>query len=138
MKKHFIILIIGLLTVSFVYAQIPIEAYRKEIRALKTEKEISKYWGSLYKIDQEVLLNTPNLKRADSISVSNMIKTALIFDIHGTKGYNINGESAFLSIINLSHNHKIYKNLFFSTYALKFLPLKCVKPYFIALILAKL
>lgn len=33
-----------------------------------------------------------------------MIKTALIFDIHGRKGYSSNGYSDFVTILNLSHN----------------------------------
>lgn len=104
MKKNIAILITFLLSVSFIYSQIPIEEYRAEIEKLETEKQINEYWNKLYKIDQEVLLSTSNLKIADSISISNMIKTSLIFDIHGTKGYNPNGFSGFLTIINLSHN----------------------------------
>jgi hypothetical protein len=33
-----------------------------------------------------------------------MIKTTLIFDIHKTRGYNSNGNSGFVPILNLSHN----------------------------------
>lgn len=104
MKKNIIILLILVLSTSSCYSQIPIEKFRAEIEKLDTEKQISGYWNKLYKIDQEILLNTSDLRKADSISISNMIKTALIFDIHGTKGYNSNGWSAFLTIINLSHN----------------------------------
>lgn len=86
-------------------SQIPIEEYRVEIEKLDTEKEINDYWNTLHKIDQEVLLNTRDLRTADSISISNMIKTALLFEIHDTKGYNPNGYSGFLPILNQSHNH---------------------------------
>ncbi len=103
MKKHILILITFLL-VSFIYSQIPIEEYRTEIEKLETEKQINAYWNKLHKIDQEILLSTSNSKKYDSISISNMIKTVLIFDCHGTKGYNRHGFSGFLPIITLSHN----------------------------------
>lgn len=104
MKKNIATLLAALLTISFSFSQIPIEEYRSEIEKLNTEDQINEYWNKLYKIDQEILMNTTNLKIADSISISNMIKTTLIFDIHGTKGYNPNGFSGFLPIITLSHN----------------------------------
>lgn len=104
MKKNIAIVIILILSLSSCHSQIPIEKFRAEIEKLNTEKQISEYWNKLYKIDQEILLSTSDLRRADSISISNMIKTALIFDIHQTKGYNSNGLSGFLPIINLSHN----------------------------------
>lgn len=105
MKKNIATLLTVLLTVSFGFSQIPIEHYRTEIAQLQTDTQINKYWNSLHKIDQEILVNTSDLKIADSISISNMIKTALIFDIHGTKGYNSRGYSGFLPILNLSHNY---------------------------------
>ena len=104
MKKNIAILLILVLSLSSCHSQIPIEKFRAEIKKLDTEKQISEYWNKLHKIDQEILLNTSDLRIADSISISNMIKTALIFDIQGTKGYNFNGLSGFLPIINLSHN----------------------------------
>jgi len=104
MKKNIAILLILVLSLSSCHSQIPIEKFRAEIEKLDTEKQISEYWNKLHKIDQEILLSTTDLRKADSISISNMIKTALIFDIHGTKGYNSNGFSGFLTIINLSHN----------------------------------
>ncbi|OIQ26935.1 MAG: hypothetical protein BM564_13605 [Bacteroidetes bacterium MedPE-SWsnd-G2] len=105
MRKHIAILITLLLSISFSYSQIPVEKYREEIKKLKTEKEINEYWNDLYKLDQEVLVKSSNLRTADSISISNMIKTAIIFEIHGTKGYNSNGNSGLLPILNLSHNY---------------------------------
>lgn len=105
MKKNIAILLTLLLSVSFGYSQIPIEKYRAEIEKLETDTQINEYWNSLHKIDQEILVNTKDLKVADSISISNMIKTKLIFDIHGTKGYNSGGYSGFLPILNLSHNY---------------------------------
>ncbi|MFD1014644.1 hypothetical protein [Winogradskyella rapida] len=104
MKKNITILLILFLTISSCHSQIPIKKYRTEIEKLNTEKQISEYWNKLHKIDQEILVNTRELRIADSISISNMIKTALIFDIHGTKGYNSNGYSGFVPILNLSHN----------------------------------
>ena len=102
MKKKIATLLTLLISVSFCFSQIPVEEYRVEIENLKSEKHLNEYWNKLYKIDQEILVNTTDLKIADSISVSNMIRTALIFDVHGTKSYNPNG---FLPILNLSHNY---------------------------------
>jgi hypothetical protein len=105
MKKNIAILLTILLSVSFGFSQIPIEEYRAEIEKLETDTQVNEYWNDLHKIDQEILVNTSDLKIADSISISNMIKTSLIFDIHETKGYNSRGYSGFLSILNLSHNY---------------------------------
>jgi hypothetical protein len=105
MKKNIAILLTILLSVSFGFSQIPIEEYRVEIEQLETDTQVNEYWNDLHKIDQEILVNTSDLKIADSISISNMIKTTLIFDIHGTKGYNSKGNSGFLPILNLSHNY---------------------------------
>jgi|GEM_PF-2055309 len=104
MKKNIVILLTLFLSLSSCHSQILIEKFRAEINKLDTEKQINEYWKQLHKIDQEILVNTSDSRTADSISISNMIKTALIFDIHGTKGYNPNGSSGFLTIINLSHN----------------------------------
>jgi hypothetical protein len=105
MKKNITILLTLLLSASLSFSQIPIEKYRQEVEKLETETQINEYWNNLHKIDQEILVNTNNIKIADSISISNMIKTSLVFDIHGTKGYNSRGYSGFLPILNLSHNY---------------------------------
>ncbi|WP_124980493.1 hypothetical protein [Nonlabens xiamenensis] len=104
MTKNIAILLMLVLSFSYCHSQIPIEKFRAEIERLDTEKQITQYWNNLYKIDQEILVNTTDLKVTDSISISNMIKTALIYEIHGTKGYNSNGYSGFVPILNLSHN----------------------------------
>ena len=104
MKKFLNFILLLLLCTSYALAQIPIEKYKSEISELKTDKDIEEYWSKLHKIDQEILVNTSDSKIADSISISNMIKTTLIFDIHGTKGYNPNGLIGALPINNLSHN----------------------------------
>ena len=83
MKKFLNFIILPLLCTSYALAQIPIEKYKSEISELKTDKDIEEYWSKLHKIDQEILVNTSDSKIADSISVSNMIKTTLIFNIHG-------------------------------------------------------
>lgn len=105
MKKNTAILLITMLSISLGFSQIPMEEYRAEIIQLETEAEVNEYWNDLHRIDQEILVKTSDLKIADSISISNMIKTTLIFDIHGTKGYNSRGFSGFLPILNLSHNY---------------------------------
>jgi hypothetical protein len=105
MKKNIAIILTILFSVNFGFSQIPIEEYRAEIEQLETDTQVNEYWKDLHKIDQEILVNTSDLKIADSISISNMIKTAILFDIHETKGYNSGGYSGFLPILNLSHNY---------------------------------
>ena len=85
-------------------SQIPIEKYRIEIENLKSENQIEEYWTEIHKIGQEILVNTTDLRIADSISISNMIKTTFLIDIHGFKGYNSNGFSGVVPILNLAHN----------------------------------
>lgn len=84
------------------YSQIPIDRYRLEIQNLKNEQELKAYWEKLYKIDQEILIKTKNTETADSISIDNMIRTALIFEIHGADSYRTDN---VLPILNLSHNY---------------------------------
>jgi hypothetical protein len=105
MKKNIAIILTILFSVNFGFSQIPLEEYRAEIEQLETDTQVNEYWKDLHKIDQEILVNTSDLKIADSISISNMIKTAILFDIHETKGYNSGGYSGFLPILNLSHNY---------------------------------
>lgn len=87
---------------NFLFAQIPVEEYRKEIINLTTEEQIDDYWAKLLKIDQEILVKTKDSKKIDSISISNMIRTALLFEIHKDKIYKPNN---YLPILNLSHNY---------------------------------
>ncbi|ADF51586.1 hypothetical protein ZPR_1247 [Zunongwangia profunda SM-A87] len=101
-------------TLSFnCLSQIPTEAYREEIKALKTDDEIADYWKIINELDQEVLLKTEDRFRYDSISVDNMIRTSLLFKIHGNKGYVLISKtsSAILPIVNLAHNRDAKINL---------------------------
>ncbi|WP_298516446.1 hypothetical protein [uncultured Kordia sp.] len=102
MKKNIYHLLILCLTTSFSFSQIPVEKYRAEISQLNTDNELREYWNRIDKIDQEILVNTTDIKTADSISVANMIKTALIFEIHGIDAYKPNNH---IPITNLSHNY---------------------------------
>lgn len=94
--------IIFLTVTLFSFAQIPVENYKQEISNLKTEKEIASYWKKIEKIDQEVLVKTLDIQEADSISTDNMIKTALLFKIHGNNAYKPYNT---VPILNLSHNN---------------------------------
>lgn len=105
MKKKHLLISLHLFFISIGFTQIPVETYRAEIETLETVDQVNGYWNQLYEIDQNVLLSSDNVRTADSISISNMIKTYLVFDIHGTKGYNPNGFSGFLPILNLAHNY---------------------------------
>lgn len=84
-----------------VSAQIPVNVYRQEISNLKTDNDIQVYWEKLNKIDQEILVNLDDTKKSDSLSIDNMIRTALIFEMHGKKVYKPNN---VVPILNMSHN----------------------------------
>ena len=85
------------------YAQIPIDQYKTEINNLKTNEDIEQYWGKLLDIDQNVLVNTKDVTIADSISIDLMIRTSLLFQIHGDTCYNKFNNT--LPILNLSHSN---------------------------------
>ena len=111
-----ILMFLIICTLSFnCFGQIPTEAYREEIKALKTDDEIADYWKKINELDQKVLVNTEDRFKYDSISVDNMIRTSLLFQIHGTKGYilSTNTSSTFVPILNLVHNHDAKMNLAF-------------------------
>ena len=83
-------------------AQIPVSQYRQEIMNLNTNESIEDYWGKLLKIDQEILVNIEGTANIDSLSIDNMIRTALLFEIHGEKIYN---PYNIVPIMNLAHNN---------------------------------
>jgi hypothetical protein len=88
--------------VEICFSQMPIESYKQEIYNLKTDIELNNYWNKLLEIDQNILLESKNFREFDSISTSLMVRTALIFEIHGDKAYKPN---IYLPILNLSHNN---------------------------------
>jgi len=88
-----------------------LDAYKAEISALKTETEIDKYWDSLLDLDQKALENkSQSIKHFDSLSLNRMIRTALMFEIHGSKTYKHNN---IVPEMNLSHNYFGIANLAF-------------------------
>lgn len=101
MKYKIISLIFYIFSLSTVLAQIPVDDYRNEILNLKTENDINSYWKKLKEIDQEILVNLKDVEQLDSLSIDNMIRTALIFDIHGEIAYKPNN---IVPILNMSHN----------------------------------
>lgn len=102
MKKHLTLFVMLVTAIKSSIAQIPVEEYKKEILSLKTEQEIDNYWTKLHKIDQEILVETASIQAVDSISISNMIRTALLFKIHGKKAYK---PTNTVPILNMSHNY---------------------------------
>jgi len=102
MKKNSLHLLVCCFLTNFSFSQIPIDDYRAEIQDLKSESQLKNYWNKLEKIDQDILVNITNLKAADSLSIPNMIRTSLLFDIHGIDAYKPNN---VLPIFNLSHNY---------------------------------
>ncbi|NQY07201.1 MAG: hypothetical protein HRT68_13685 [Flavobacteriaceae bacterium] len=102
MTKKILLTTILLFAIKTSSAQIPIDEYKTEISNLKTEKELEAYWSKLQKIDQEILVKTDDIRKADSISIDNMIRTALILKIHGEKVYKPNN---IVPILNMTHNY---------------------------------
>ncbi len=103
-EKGILILITLMLNSLNVVAQIPVEKYRNEILNLKSEEAIKDYWSEIYAIDQDTLLNLPvtNITVYDSLSISNMIRTALMFEIHKSKAHTINN---ITPTMNQAHNY---------------------------------
>jgi len=101
MKTYLNLFFIVLFSITTSTAQISIDAYKTEISQLSTEQEIDGYWKNLLHLDQNVFLKIENTKKYDSMSVCNMIRTALMYKIHGDKAHRANNVTP---IINLSHN----------------------------------
>ena len=110
MKKIFILLFIISINLSF--SQIEIDKYRTEIANLDSDIKFENYWRQLLDIDQNILVNTRDHKKADSISSSLMVRTALLFEIHGDKVYKPNN---LVPILNLSHNNISESSIVFWT-----------------------
>jgi len=102
MKTYLNLSCIILFGITISSAQIPIDVYTSEISQLKTRKEIDGYWKNLENLDQNVLLKIENQKKYDSMAVCNLIRTTLMYKIHGSKAHKSNNVTP---IINLSHNY---------------------------------
>lgn len=76
---------------------------RGEISSLNDDSEIDDYWGQLYRLDQNVLMGKSyqNFK-FDSISISNMIRAALIVEEHGEESIKPN---TIIPVFSLAHNY---------------------------------
>ena len=101
LNTNYIFIALFLFSIKLSFAQIPINEYRKEIENLKTDNDFQIYWDNLNKIDQEILVTLDDSKKSDSLSIDNMIRTALVFEIHGEKAYKPNN---VVPILNMSHN----------------------------------
>lgn len=98
--KRVIVFILFYCYTFFSFSQIPIKKIEEEIINLKNQSEIQTYWNELNHLDQDILVNIKNKTLYDSLSLEMMIRTALIFKIHGTKAYEI---SNVIPLLNLSH-----------------------------------
>lgn len=96
-----VVFLLSFFSLNLCFSQILVENYRDEIKNLKSDTEFENYWKQLLDIDQNILVNTKDHKKADSISSSLMVRTALLFEIHGDKIFKPN---IYLPILNLSHN----------------------------------
>ncbi|MCC4228983.1 hypothetical protein [Zunongwangia profunda] len=71
-----------LLIQSCTYAQIPLKSYKNNITSYSQDSLI-KVWDSLQYLDQKILLNENDVVKYDSISISNMMKSALLINNFG-------------------------------------------------------
>ena len=101
MIKRVVFLILALF-LSEARAQIPVERYRTEIERLISFEQKQAYWQKIDSIDQQILVKTKDPKRADSISIDNMIRTALMVEVHGKEVLTPN---VYAHVMNLSHNN---------------------------------
>jgi len=110
-RKSILFLFLGFIF-STISSQIPIEKYRDEILKLKSEADIEVYWHSLYSVDQDTLLKLPtdDITKYDSLSTTLMIKTALMFEVHGRKVYKKNN---VVPVLNFTHNYLSEASLVF-------------------------
>lgn len=88
-----------------------LKLYTKEVAQLKTESQKDTYWKTLYDLDQVTYMqDTDNPISGDSISLTNMMRTALMFEIHGNDIYKPNNT---VPILNFSHSYIGDSNLAF-------------------------
>ncbi len=97
---QYIVVLIGLGMLSSCTPSLA-DMYGKEITNLKTQEEVDAYWKELERIDQEVLLDETDIATYDSISISNMIRVALLFEVPGKESYLQKGA---VPVVTLSHN----------------------------------
>ncbi|MDG5492508.1 hypothetical protein [Psychroserpens sp. SPM9] len=94
-----------------------LKTYTAEISALKTESDKEQYWKKLHHLDQTVYLKeTKGAMAGDSISLTNMMRTALMFEIHGDEVYKLHN---LVPILNFTHNYIGDSNLAFWPIILK-------------------
>lgn len=80
-----------------------LDHYTTEILALKTEAEIDAYWDNLQYLDQNALkTGRYSVIEQDSISITHMMRTALMFEIHGVKAYKLNN---IVPEMHFTHNN---------------------------------
>ena len=99
MNRLHIIIVFYFIT-FFNYSQIAIKKIESEILNLKNQNDIDDYWNELNHLDQDILVNIKNNFQHDSLSLEMMIRTALMFKIHGTNALE---KSNPIALINLSH-----------------------------------
>jgi len=96
-----ILVLIGSITFTSCTSSLA-DMYGKEISNLRSQEEINTYWEELERIDQEVLVGKEHVVAVyDSISISNMIRVALLFEMPEKKSFCQRGA---MPVITLTHN----------------------------------
>lgn len=110
MKNFLILFVISFLLLSCNKPTL-LDTYKAEISSLKTEEEIEAYWNKLLVLDQNALENNKySIKQYDSVSITHMMRTALMFEIHGSNTYKLNNT---VPEMHFTHNYFGLSNLAF-------------------------
>lgn len=81
-----------------------LSVYKEEISALKTDQDIKNYWKNLLEQDQNALtIGKYTTKQHDSLTITHMIKSALMIEIHGLENYLPNN-----SVIEMHYTHNYF------------------------------
>lgn len=91
-------------------AQLPVEIYNQEISKIKTAKDVESYWKTLNHDDQNVLMQTQDMAKYDSISISYMLRTALFYERFSDSIFN---HQTVVPTLNLIHNLDAKANVAF-------------------------
>lgn len=102
--KSFYVLITTLVLFTSCAKKTLLSKYKEEISALKTDQDIEDYWKDLLNQDQNALYKDNYIaKQHDSLTITHMIKSALMIEIHGLEHYLPNN-----SVIEMHHIHNYF------------------------------
>lgn len=102
--KSFYVLLTTLVLFTSCAKKTLLSKYKEEISALKTDQDIEDYWNSLLDQDQNALYKDNYIaKQHDSLTITHMIKSALMIEIHGLEHYFPNN-----SVVEMHFTHNYF------------------------------